>query len=56
MAEGAHSRGDPCATDSDFVDGIRFSRATAVVLLAFVLATGFACFPRGKGFHRGRRA
>ena len=37
------------AADSDFVEGIRFSLATAIVLLALVLAAGFAWFPRGKG-------
>ena len=37
------------AADSDFVEGIRFSLATAMVLLALVLAAGFAWFPRGKG-------
>jgi len=37
------------AADSDFVEGIRFSLATAMVFLALVLAAGFAWFPRGKG-------
>jgi EmrB/QacA subfamily drug resistance transporter len=37
------------AADSDFVEGIRFSLATAMVLLVLVLAAGFAWFPRGKG-------
>jgi hypothetical protein len=37
------------AADSDFVEGIRFSLATAMVLLALVLVAGFAWFPRGKG-------
>jgi EmrB/QacA subfamily drug resistance transporter len=37
------------AADSDFIEGIRFSLATAMVLLALVLAAGFAWFPRGKG-------
>jgi EmrB/QacA subfamily drug resistance transporter len=37
------------AADSDFVEGIRISLATAMVLLALVLAGGFAWFPRGKG-------
>jgi MFS family permease len=37
------------AADSDFVEGIRFSLATAMVFLAVVLAAGFAWFPRGKG-------
>ncbi|HSF23025.1 MAG TPA: hypothetical protein VLE20_02280, partial [Blastocatellia bacterium] len=37
------------AADSAFVEGIRFSLATAMVLLALVLAAGFAWFPRGKG-------
>jgi MFS family permease len=36
------------AADSDFVEGIRFSLATAMVFLALVLAAGFAWFPRGK--------
>jgi MFS family permease len=35
--------------DTDFVEGIRFSLATAMVFLALVLAAGFAWFPRGKG-------
>jgi len=34
--------------DSDFVEGIRFSLATAIVFLALVLAAGIAWFPRGK--------
>jgi EmrB/QacA subfamily drug resistance transporter len=37
------------AADSDFVEGIRFSLATAMVFLALVLAACFAWFPRGKG-------
>jgi EmrB/QacA subfamily drug resistance transporter len=37
------------AADSDFVEGIRFSLATAMVLLALVLVAGFAWFPGGKG-------
>src|SRR5882724_2452560 len=37
------------AADTDFVEGIRFSLATAMVLLAIILAAGFAWFPRGKG-------
>ena len=37
------------AADNDFVEGIRFSLATAVVLLAFVLTAGFVWFPRGNG-------
>ncbi len=37
------------AADTDFVEGIRFSLATAMVFLALVLAAGFAWFPRGKG-------
>jgi EmrB/QacA subfamily drug resistance transporter len=37
------------AADSDFVEGIRLSLATAMILLALVLAAGFAWFPRGKG-------
>jgi MFS family permease len=37
------------AADADFVEGIRFSLATAMVFLALVLAAGFAWFPRGKG-------
>ena len=35
--------------DSDFIEGIRFSLATAMVLLTLVLAADFARFPRGKG-------
>jgi EmrB/QacA subfamily drug resistance transporter len=37
------------AADSDFVEGIRFSLAAAMVFLILVLAAGFAWFPRGKG-------
>jgi EmrB/QacA subfamily drug resistance transporter len=37
------------AADRDFVEGIRWSLGTAVVLLAAVFAAGFAGFPRGKG-------
>ena len=37
------------AADSDFVEGIRFSLATAIVFLTFVLAAGIAWFPRGSG-------
>ena len=37
------------AADNDFVEGIRFSLATAMVFLALVLAAGFAWFPRGNG-------
>jgi MFS family permease len=37
------------AADSDFIEGIRFSLVTAMVLVALVLAAGFAWFPRGKG-------
>jgi EmrB/QacA subfamily drug resistance transporter len=36
------------AADRDFLEGIRFSLATAVVLLTFVLVAGLATFPRGK--------
>jgi hypothetical protein len=35
--------------DGDFVEGIRFSLATAIVFLALVLAAGIAWFPRGRG-------
>src|SRR5262249_46065143 len=34
--------------DSDFIEGIRFSLATAMVFLALVLVAGIAWFPRGK--------
>ena len=37
------------AADRDFVEGIRLSLAAAIVILALVLAAGFAWFPRGKG-------
>jgi EmrB/QacA subfamily drug resistance transporter len=37
------------AADSDFIEGIRFSLVTAMVLLSLVLAAGFVWFPRGKG-------
>src|SRR6185369_12536432 len=36
------------AAKNDFIEGIRFSLATAIVFLALVLAAGFAWFPRGK--------
>jgi MFS family permease len=35
--------------DSDFIEGIRFSLATAIAFLAVVLAAGIAWFPRGTG-------
>jgi EmrB/QacA subfamily drug resistance transporter len=35
------------AADRVFIEGIRFSLATAMVLLALVLAAGFAWFPKG---------
>jgi MFS family permease len=35
--------------DSDFIEGIRFSLATAIVFLAVVLAAGIVWFPRGSG-------
>jgi ribose/xylose/arabinose/galactoside ABC-type transport system permease subunit len=37
------------AADNDFVEGIRFSLAIAIVFLALVLAAGIAWFPRGNG-------
>jgi EmrB/QacA subfamily drug resistance transporter len=37
------------AADRDFVDGIQLSLATAIVILALVLAAGYAWFPKGKG-------
>ena len=37
------------AADTDFVEGIRFSLATAMIFLTLVLAAGFVWFPRGKG-------
>jgi len=37
------------AADVDFVEGIRRSLVTAIVLLALVFAFGFAGFPRGRG-------
>jgi MFS family permease len=37
------------AAENTFIEGIRFSLATAMVFLALVLAAGFAWFPRGKG-------
>src|SRR5262249_55474302 len=36
------------AADHDFVEGIRWSLGTAIVLLAAVFAAGFAGFPRGR--------
>jgi MFS family permease len=47
--DAATQRAILAAADSDFVEGIRFSLATAMVFLAVVLAAGFAWFPRGKG-------
>jgi EmrB/QacA subfamily drug resistance transporter len=35
--------------DSDFIEGIRFSLATAIAFLAVVLAAGIAWFPRASG-------
>jgi len=35
--------------DRDFIEGIRFSLATAIVFLALVLAAGIVWFPRGSG-------
>ena len=35
--------------DSDFIEGIRFSLATAIAFLALVLAAGILWFPRGRG-------
>jgi MFS family permease len=35
--------------DSDFIEGIRFSLATAIAFLAIVLAAGIVWFPRGCG-------
>ncbi|HWZ86288.1 MAG TPA: MFS transporter [Thermoanaerobaculia bacterium] len=37
------------AADRDFVEGIRLSLGSAIVLLGLVLAAGLAWFPRGKG-------
>jgi len=37
------------AADRDFVEGIRWSLSCAIVLLAIVLAAGYAGFPRGRG-------
>ncbi len=37
------------AADGDFVEGIRISLASAIVVLALVLAAGWRWFPRGKG-------
>ena len=37
------------AADRDFVEGIRFSLGVAVLVLALVLAAGYAWFPRGHG-------
>ena len=36
------------AADNDFIEGMHFSLAAAIVLLALVLGAGFAWFPRGK--------
>jgi hypothetical protein len=35
--------------DADFVEGIRISLAAAILVLALVLAAGYAWFPRGTG-------
>jgi Na+/H+ antiporter NhaC len=35
--------------DSDFIEGIRFSLATAIAFLAVVLVAGIVWFPRGRG-------
>jgi EmrB/QacA subfamily drug resistance transporter len=35
--------------DNDFIEGIRFSLATAIAFLALVLAAGILWFPRGSG-------
>jgi hypothetical protein len=35
--------------DNDFIEGIRFSLATAIVFLGLVLAAGILWFPRGGG-------
>jgi hypothetical protein len=37
------------AADRDFVEGIRISLGSAILVLALVLAAGFAWFPRGRG-------
>jgi len=37
------------AADGDFIEAIRFSLVTAMVLLGLVMAAGFAWFPRGRG-------
>jgi hypothetical protein len=37
------------AADRDFVQGIRVSLTAAILVLAVVLAAGYAWFPRGKG-------
>ena len=37
------------AADADFVEGIRISLGSAMLVLALVLAAGFAWFPRGRG-------
>jgi EmrB/QacA subfamily drug resistance transporter len=42
------------AADSDFVEGIRFSLATAMVFLALVLAACFAWFPRWRRANSAR--
>ena len=41
--------------DSDFIEGIRFSLATAVAFLTVVLAAGIAWFPRGRGLIAGTK-
>src|SRR6185369_1042744 len=35
--------------DSDFIEGIRFSLATAIAFLTVILAAGIVWFPRGSG-------
>jgi MFS family permease len=47
--DGATQKAMLAAVDRDFIEGIRLSLATAMVLLTLVLAADFVKFPRGKG-------
>jgi len=48
-ADPATERAILAAADGDFVEGIRISLASAIVVLALVLAAGWYGFPRGHG-------
>jgi len=48
-ADPATERAILAAADGDFVEGIRISLASAILVLALVLAAGWHWFPRGRG-------